>query len=73
MHDLAQEKGVINILLLIEAQSPLSLMKKKAWHLKKKLNIDLMKQGLLILKKNKDFSTFRSSSCSAKISNKNFR
>ena len=41
-------------------------MKKKAWHLKKKLNIDLMKQGLLILKKNKDFSTFRSSSCSAK-------
>ena len=52
--------------IIINRESPLSLMKKKAWHLKKKLNIDLMKQGLLILKKNKDFSTFRSSSCSAK-------
>ena len=38
--------------IIINRESPLSLMKKKAWHLKKKLNIDLMKQGLLILKKN---------------------
>ena len=45
--------------------SPLSLEKDKAWHVRKKLNLDLMTKGAKILKGTKDFSTYRSSSCSA--------
>ena len=52
--------------LIINRDAPLSLHYNKAWHIKKNLNINLMKKGSLILKKNKDFSTFRSSSCGAK-------
>ena len=52
--------------LIINRYAPLSLDYNKAWHIKKNLNINLMKKGALILRKNKDFSTFRSSSCGAK-------
>jgi tRNA pseudouridine38-40 synthase len=52
--------------LIINRQSPLSLDKDRAWYLRKKLNIKLMRKGANILKKTKDFSTFRASSCSAK-------
>ena len=46
--------------------SPLSLEKDKAWHVRKKLNLDLMTKGAKILKGTKDFSTYRASSCTAK-------
>ena len=52
--------------LIINRDAPLSLDYNKAWHIKKNLNINLMKKGALILRENKDFSTFRSSSCGAK-------
>ena len=52
--------------LIINRSSPLSLKKNRAWHLKKKINIDIMKKGAKVLKKTKNFSTFRASSCSAK-------
>ena len=52
--------------LIINRDAPLSLDYNKAWHIKKNLNINLMQKGALILKKNNDFSTFRSSSCRAK-------
>ena len=52
--------------LIINREAPLSLMRKRAWNIKKKLDVNLMKKGALILKKNKDFSTFRASSCNAK-------
>lgn len=52
--------------LIINRASPLSLKKNRAWHLKKKINIDVMKKGANVLKKTKNFSTFRASSCSAK-------
>ena len=42
------------------------LEKNKAWHIKKKLDIKIMKKGAKILKGTHDFSTFRSSSCQAK-------
>ena len=51
--------------LIINRQSALTFEKNKAWHLRKKLNINLMKKGALILSGTKDFSTFRASSCSA--------
>tara|TARA_B100001540_G_C15656623_1_gene573587 strand:+ start:17 stop:757 length:741 start_codon:yes stop_codon:yes gene_type:complete len=43
-----------------------SIEKERCWHVSKKLNIDLMKKGAEKLTGTKDFSTFRSSSCSAK-------
>ena len=51
--------------LIINRQSALTFEKNKAWHLRKKLNINLMKKGGIILLGTKDFSTFRASSCSA--------
>ena len=52
--------------LIINRNSPLALEKNRAWYLRKKLNINLMKKAAIILLGTKDFSTFRSSSCSAK-------
>lgn len=50
---------------IINRQSNLAIFKEKAWHVKKKLNIKLIKKGTKILQGTHDFSTFRSSSCSA--------
>jgi len=47
-------------------ESPTSLNKERAWHIKKKLNINLMKEGAKKLTGTNNYSTFRSSSCSAK-------
>ena len=47
-------------------QGSLSIDKDRAWLIKKKIDIDLMKKGAKLLTGTHDFSTFRSSSCSAK-------
>ena len=52
--------------LIINRASPLSIYKGKAWHIKKKININLLKKGGNTLKGTHDFSTFRASSCNAK-------
>ena len=52
--------------VIINRQAPLALEKNKAWHVRKKLNIDNMKKGAKLLLGTHDFSTFRSSSCGAK-------
>ena len=52
--------------LIINRTGTLVLNKNKAWHIRKKLNIKLMKKGSKILEGTHDFSTFRSSSCHAK-------
>ena len=52
--------------LIINRPSSLSIDKGKAWHVKKKMNINLLKKGGNILKGTHDFSTFRASSCTAK-------
>ena len=52
--------------LIINRQSPLTLQKNKAWHIRKKLNIHAMKKGAKLLLGTHDFSTFRASSCGAK-------
>jgi tRNA pseudouridine38-40 synthase len=47
-------------------QGPLSIDKNKAWHIKKKLNVKLLKKGAKILQGKHNFSTFRAAACSAK-------
>ena len=51
---------------IINRNPSLVLEKNKAWHVKKKLDLDIMKRGGKILKGTHNFSTFRSSSCQAK-------
>lgn len=52
--------------IIINRFANLILEKNKAWHIKRSLDINLIKKGGKLLKGTKDFSTFRSSSCSAK-------
>ena len=51
---------------IINRVAPLALDKNRAWHLKKKLDVKIMKKGAKILEGTRDFSTFRASSCGAK-------
>ena len=44
----------------------LILEKNKAWHIKKKLDVKIMKRGAKLLRGTHDFTTFRASSCEAK-------
>ena len=52
--------------IIINRESPLALEKNKAWHIKKRLDVNIMKKGADILKGTHNFSTFRASSCQAK-------
>ena len=52
--------------LIINRQANLSIDKGRAWHVKKKINLKLMKKGAKLLEGTHDFSIFRASSCSAK-------
>ena len=51
---------------IINRPSSLALDKNKAWHIKKKLDVKLMKKGATILKGTHNFTTFRASNCQAK-------
>ena len=51
---------------IINREGGLSLNKNKAWHIKRKMNLAILKKGAKSLIGNHDFSTFRASSCSAK-------
>jgi tRNA pseudouridine38-40 synthase len=52
--------------LIINRQGDLSIYRDRAWHVKKKINLKLMKKGAKILEGTHDFSIFRASSCSAR-------
>ena len=52
--------------LIVNRQSPLTLQKNKAWHIRKKLDIKVMKKGVKLLLGTHDFSTYRAASCGAK-------
>mgnify|MGYP001270676921 CR=1 FL=1 len=52
--------------IIINRQSPLTLQKNKAWHIRKKLDLSIMEKGTKLLLGTHDFSTFRASSCGAK-------
>ena len=51
---------------IINRNSPLVLEKNKAWHIKTKLDVKIIKLGAKILTGTHNFSTFRASSCQAK-------
>ena len=51
--------------LIVNRTASLSLDKNRAWHIKSPLNTELMKKAAKLLEGTKDFSTYRSSSCSA--------
>ncbi len=50
---------------IINRDGTLSIYNSKAWHIKTKLDIKLLKKGAKILEGTHDFSTFRASSCKA--------
>ena len=52
--------------VILNRKSGSTLKNKRCWHIIKKLNLVMMKKGAKKLIGTKDFSTFRSSSCSAK-------
>ena len=52
--------------IIFNRTSKPSIEKDRVWHIKKKLNLKLMKRGAKKLLGVHDFSTFRSSNCSAK-------
>ena len=52
--------------VILNRKSESVLKNKRCWHIIKKLNLVMMKKGAKKLIGTKDFSTFRSSSCSAK-------
>ena len=54
--------------VILNRKSGSVLNNKRCWHIIKKLNVLMMKKGAKKLIGTKDFSTFRSSSCSAKSS-----
>ena len=51
---------------IINRQGTLSINKNKSWHVKKKLDLKILKKGAKLFEGTHDFSTFRASSCSAK-------
>ncbi len=51
---------------IINRQSPLTLQKNKAWHIRKKLDAKVMEKGAKLLLGTHDFSTYRAASCGAK-------
>jgi len=52
--------------LIINRQGTLSINRNRAWHIKKKVDLKLMRRGAEIFEGTHDFSTFRAASCSAK-------
>ena len=52
--------------MIINRLGTLSLNRNKAWHVKKELNLNLIRKGAKKLEGTHDFSSFRAASCSAK-------
>ena len=65
-HSRYSAKARIYKYVILNRKSGSTLNNKRCWHIIKKLNIFMMKKGAKKLIGTKDFSTFRSSSCSAK-------
>jgi len=55
-----------NEYVIVNRRGTLSIYKNKAWHVKKKIDVKLMKRGAKIFEGTHDFSTIRAASCSAK-------
>jgi tRNA pseudouridine38-40 synthase len=51
---------------IINRESKLAINKNRAWLVRQKIDLNLLKKGAKLLQGTHDFSTFRASSCSAK-------
>ena len=51
---------------IINREGPLSIDINKAWHIKNKFEIGLLRRAAKMLEGSHDFSTFRAATCSAK-------
>ena len=65
-HSRYSAKARVYKYVILNRKSHSVLKNKRCWHIIKKLNLAMMKKGAKKLIGKKDFSTFRSSSCSAK-------
>ena len=72
MLDLVQKERTYRY-LIINRNSNLIIEKDKAWHVKKKLDIENMKKGAKVLIGTHNFTTFRASTCQAKSPIKNLK
>ena len=52
--------------LIANRQGSLSINKNRAWHVKKKINLNILKKGAKLLEGTHNFSTFRAASCTSK-------
>ena len=59
------KKRIYKYIIFNRINAPV-IEKKRAWHVRKNLDVKLIKKGVKKLIGKKDFSTFRSSSCNAK-------
>ena len=59
------KKRIYKYIIFNQISSPV-IEKKRGWHVRKPLNLELIKKGAKILLGTNDFSTFRASSCNAK-------
>ena len=59
-------KERIYLYIINNRYSPSTINKNREWHIRKKLDISLIKKGAKKLVGTRDFSTFRASNCSAK-------
>ena len=61
------KKRIYKYIIFNQISSPV-IEKKRGWHVRKPLDLELIKKGAKILLGTNDFSTFRASSCNAKSS-----
>ena len=65
-HSRYSAKERIYCYCIINRIAPISLDRNRAWHVKKKIDLNLLKKGGKILEGTHDYSTFRASTCSSK-------
>ena len=66
-HSRYSAKARIYQYIILNRESVPTINKNRVWHIRKKINLENIKRGAKFLVGKKDFSTFRASSCSAKI------
>ena len=52
--------------IIYNRESNPSIFKNRGWHIKKKIDLKTLKKGAKLLEGKKDFSTYRSTSCTSK-------
>ena len=65
-HSRYSAKGRIYKYVILNRLAPPSIHRNKTWHIRKKLNMEIMKKGSKMFLGTHDFSTFRASNCYSK-------